>query len=119
VLRGALNPSIVHVIPNAVVASHFRPAEPPPPVPEMRKGVAIRASRTSLTASNIQSRSSASPVSSIAKESIFSLLRYPRSALCIPTSGFSLVSFSSRLDARRSLTCLSLAKAETDPKSSS
>ncbi|SCV71130.1 BQ2448_2718 [Microbotryum intermedium] len=34
VLRGALNPSIVHVIPNAVVASHFKPAEPPAPVPE-------------------------------------------------------------------------------------
>ncbi len=34
-LRGALNPSIVHVIPNAVVASHFRPAEPTPPVPEI------------------------------------------------------------------------------------
>ena len=37
VLRGALNPSIVHVIPNAVVASQFRPAEPVPPVPEIRK----------------------------------------------------------------------------------
>ncbi|KAK4047029.1 Phosphatidylinositol N-acetylglucosaminyltransferase GPI3 subunit [Microbotryomycetes sp. JL221] len=34
VLRGALNPSIVHVIPNAVVASHFRPPDPPQPVPE-------------------------------------------------------------------------------------
>ncbi|GAA5999057.1 phosphatidylinositol N-acetylglucosaminyltransferase subunit A/GPI3 [Rhodotorula paludigena] len=32
VLRGALNPSLVHVIPNAVVASQFRPAEPVPPV---------------------------------------------------------------------------------------
>lgn len=37
VLRGALNPSIVHVIPNAVVASQFRPAEPVPPVPDIRK----------------------------------------------------------------------------------
>ena len=36
VLRGALNPSIVHVIPNAVVASQFRPAEPVPPVPDIR-----------------------------------------------------------------------------------
>lgn len=34
-MRGALNPSIVHVIPNAVVASHFRPADPPEPVPEI------------------------------------------------------------------------------------
>lgn len=37
VLRGALNPSIVHVIPNAVVASQFRPAEPVPPVPDTRE----------------------------------------------------------------------------------
>ncbi|KAL8291788.1 hypothetical protein RQP46_002046 [Phenoliferia psychrophenolica] len=35
VLRGALNPSIVHVIPNAVVASHFRPTAPAAPVPEI------------------------------------------------------------------------------------
>lgn len=35
VLRGALNPSIVHVIPNAVVASHFKPEVPSPPVPEI------------------------------------------------------------------------------------
>ncbi|KAK4046192.1 Phosphatidylinositol N-acetylglucosaminyltransferase GPI3 subunit [Microbotryomycetes sp. JL201] len=34
VLRGALNPSLVHVIPNAVVASHFRPRDPPEPVPD-------------------------------------------------------------------------------------
>ncbi|GAA5842697.1 hypothetical protein JCM9279_003666 [Rhodotorula babjevae] len=41
VLRGALNPSIVHVIPNAVVASQFRPAEPVPPVPEILNIVCI------------------------------------------------------------------------------
>ncbi|KAK4704327.1 hypothetical protein P7C70_g1881, partial [Phenoliferia sp. Uapishka_3] len=35
VLRGALNPSIVHVIPNAVVASHFRPTGPTGPVPDI------------------------------------------------------------------------------------
>lgn len=34
-LRGALDPSIVHVIPNAVVASHFRPVEPTPPLPDI------------------------------------------------------------------------------------
>lgn len=34
VLRGALNPSIVHVIPNAVVASHFKPVDPQPPLPD-------------------------------------------------------------------------------------
>lgn len=37
VLRGALNPSIVHVIPNAVVVSQFKPVEPTPPIPEIRK----------------------------------------------------------------------------------
>lgn len=37
VLRGALNPSIVHVIPNAVVASHFKPADPQPPIPDIRE----------------------------------------------------------------------------------
>lgn len=37
VLRGALNPSLVHVIPNAVVVSQFRPAEPVPPVPDIRE----------------------------------------------------------------------------------
>ena len=36
VLRGALDPSIVHVIPNAVVASHFKPVDPQPPLPEIR-----------------------------------------------------------------------------------
>ncbi|BGP39966.1 Phosphatidylinositol N-acetylglucosaminyltransferase GPI3 subunit [Rhodotorula kratochvilovae] len=41
VLRGALNPSIVHVIPNAVVASQFRPSEPVPPVPEILNIVCI------------------------------------------------------------------------------
>ncbi|KWU41363.1 transferase [Rhodotorula sp. JG-1b] len=42
VLRGALNPSIVHVIPNAVVASQFRPAEPVPPVPDILTIVCIQ-----------------------------------------------------------------------------
>ncbi|BGP16076.1 hypothetical protein JCM10213_006788 [Rhodosporidiobolus nylandii] len=41
VLRGALNPHIVHVIPNAVVASQFRPAEPVPPVPDVLTIVCI------------------------------------------------------------------------------
>ncbi|GAA6027252.1 hypothetical protein JCM8097_002527 [Rhodosporidiobolus ruineniae] len=41
VLRGALNPSIVHVVPNAVVASQFRPAEPVPPVPDVLTIVCI------------------------------------------------------------------------------
>ncbi|GAA5907873.1 phosphatidylinositol N-acetylglucosaminyltransferase SPT14 [Sporobolomyces salmoneus] len=41
VLRGALDPSIVHVIPNAVVASQFRPAEPIPPIPEILTIVCI------------------------------------------------------------------------------
>ncbi|BGP55406.1 hypothetical protein JCM8202_003733 [Rhodotorula sphaerocarpa] len=42
VLRGALNPSIVHVIPNAVVVSQFRPTEPVPPVPEILTIVCIQ-----------------------------------------------------------------------------
>ena len=46
VLRGALNPSIVHVIPNAVVASHFRPAEPTPPVPEISQSATATATAT-------------------------------------------------------------------------
>ncbi|GAA5824277.1 hypothetical protein JCM11251_001595 [Rhodosporidiobolus azoricus] len=41
VLRGSLNPSIVHVIPNAVVASQFRPSEPIPPVPDILTIVCI------------------------------------------------------------------------------
>ncbi|GAA5905769.1 hypothetical protein JCM5296_005732 [Sporobolomyces johnsonii] len=41
VLRGSLNPSIVHVIPNAVVAGQFRPAEPVPPVPDILTIVCI------------------------------------------------------------------------------
>ncbi|KAL7340835.1 transferase [Rhodotorula toruloides] len=41
VLRGALNPSLVHVIPNAVVVSQFRPAEPVPPVPDILTIVCI------------------------------------------------------------------------------
>lgn len=36
VLRGALNPSIVHVIPNAVVVSQFKPVDPTPPIPDIR-----------------------------------------------------------------------------------
>ena len=32
VLRGSLDPSIVHVIPNAVIASSFKPAVPPLPL---------------------------------------------------------------------------------------
>ncbi|GAA6063987.1 hypothetical protein JCM10212_002419 [Sporobolomyces blumeae] len=34
VLRGSLDPSIVHVIPNAVVASQFRPTGPKQPIPD-------------------------------------------------------------------------------------
>ncbi|GAA5978271.1 hypothetical protein JCM11641_001155 [Rhodosporidiobolus odoratus] len=41
VLRGSLNPSLVHVIPNSVVASQFRPAEPIPPIPEFLTIVCI------------------------------------------------------------------------------
>ncbi|GAA5832612.1 hypothetical protein JCM5353_006695 [Sporobolomyces roseus] len=41
VLRGSLDPSIVHVIPNAVVASQFRPSEPIPPIPEILTIVCI------------------------------------------------------------------------------
>ncbi|BGP24600.1 Phosphatidylinositol N-acetylglucosaminyltransferase GPI3 subunit [Rhodotorula toruloides] len=41
VLRGALNPSLVHVIPNAVVVSQFRPTEPVPPVPDILTIVCI------------------------------------------------------------------------------
>ncbi|GAA5887490.1 hypothetical protein JCM16303_003435 [Sporobolomyces ruberrimus] len=41
VLRGALDPKIVHVIPNAVVASQFRPSEPIPPVPPILTIVCI------------------------------------------------------------------------------
>ncbi|GAA6010786.1 hypothetical protein JCM11491_002945 [Sporobolomyces phaffii] len=41
VLRGALDPSIVHVIPNAVVASQFRPRKPVPPIPEILTIVCI------------------------------------------------------------------------------
>ena len=41
VLRGALDPSIVNVIPNAVVASHFKPVEPQPPLPEIRQSLLL------------------------------------------------------------------------------
>lgn len=36
-LRGALDPNIVYVIPNAVVASQFRPSEPIRPTPKIRE----------------------------------------------------------------------------------
>ena len=99
VLRGALNPSIVHVIPNAVVASQFRPAEPVPPVPDIRElpitapflfnstGEArphVHVDRNIFAHS--QSRSFASSDSCIAKESTCSSLRCPKSALSIPMS---------------------------------
>ncbi|GAA5869618.1 hypothetical protein JCM8547_005087 [Rhodosporidiobolus lusitaniae] len=41
VLRGSLDPSLVHVIPNAVVPSQFRPAEPVPHVPDILTIVCI------------------------------------------------------------------------------
>ncbi|GAA5829766.1 hypothetical protein JCM3766R1_001298 [Sporobolomyces carnicolor] len=41
VLRGALDPNIVYVIPNAVVASQFRPSEPIRPTPKILTIVCI------------------------------------------------------------------------------
>jgi len=77
VLRGALDPSIVHVIPNAVVASQFRPAEPIPPVPEISQFFLVQIDSTTARSHVVvstripQSRLSASLDSSIEKESIF------------------------------------------------
>lgn len=87
VLRGALNPSIVHVIPNAVVASHFRPTAPAKPVPNISRSCCLTLGYAA-DFEDAQLQSCASLALYIGKESTSSSLPSQRCARYIPTSRF-------------------------------